>query len=117
VPNAKAQKNFTDPQSRIMKSKDGFVEPYNAQAAVDAEALIIAAQDVTQSAIDCGQLRRHGEACAGAPSFDAGTSGHTLDRSRESDSSPIPADARLLHSLPSVPTSQYLTDAVCPAHP
>jgi len=55
-PDAKAQKNFTDPQSRIMKSKDGFVQAYNAQAAVDAEAQIIVAQDVTQSAVDCSQL-------------------------------------------------------------
>ena len=54
-PDAKAQKNFTDPQSRIMKSKDGFVQAYNAQAAVDAAAQIVA-QDVTQSAVDCGQL-------------------------------------------------------------
>jgi transposase len=56
VPDAKAQKNFTDPQSRIMKSKDGFVQAYDAQAAVDAEAQIIVAQDVTQSAVDCGQM-------------------------------------------------------------
>ena len=55
-PDAKAQKNFTDPQSRIMKSKDGFVQAYNAQAAVDAEAQIIVAQDVTQCAVDCAQL-------------------------------------------------------------
>jgi transposase len=55
-PDAKAQKNFTDPESRIMKSKDGFVQAYNAQAAVDAEAQIIVAHDVTQSAVDCGQL-------------------------------------------------------------
>src|SRR5438105_11679639 len=55
-PDAKAQKNFTDPQSRIMKSKDGFVQAYNAQAAVDAEAQIIVAHDVTQSAVDCAQL-------------------------------------------------------------
>jgi transposase len=55
-PDAKAQKNFTDPESRIMKSKDGYVQAYNAQAAVDAEAQIIVAQDVTQSAVDCGQL-------------------------------------------------------------
>lgn len=55
-PEAKAQKNFTDPESRIMKSKDGFVQAYNAQAAVDAQAQIIVAQDVTQSPIDCGQL-------------------------------------------------------------
>src|SRR6202163_4982021 len=55
-PDAKAQKNFTDPQSRIMKSKDGFVQAYNAQAAVDAEAQIIVAHDVTQRPVDCGQL-------------------------------------------------------------
>jgi transposase len=55
-PDAKAQKNFTDPESRIMKSKDGFVQAYNAQAAVDAKAQIIVAQDVTQSPVDCGQL-------------------------------------------------------------
>src|SRR6516225_3140675 len=47
TPDAKAQKNFTDPQSRVMKSKDGFVQAYNAQIAVDAEAQIIVAQDVT----------------------------------------------------------------------
>src|SRR6266699_2423698 len=40
-PNPKAQRNFTDPESRIMKSKDGFVQAYNAQAAVDAGAQII----------------------------------------------------------------------------
>src|SRR6202030_3804905 len=56
VPDAKAQKNFTDSQSRIMKSKDGFVQAYNAQIAVDSEAQIIVAQDVTQSAVDSGQL-------------------------------------------------------------
>src|SRR6266540_1715022 len=55
-PDAKAQKNFTDPDSRIMKNKDGFVQAYNAQAAVDAEAQIIVAQDVTQSAVDCAEL-------------------------------------------------------------
>src|SRR5258708_8541860 len=56
VPDAKAQKNFTDPQSRMMKSKDGFVQAYNAQAAVDGEGEGGVAQDVTQSPVDCGQL-------------------------------------------------------------
>ena len=51
-PDPKAQKNFTDPESRIMKSKDGFVQAYNAQAAVDGEAQIIVAQGVTQQAAD-----------------------------------------------------------------
>ena len=56
TPDPKAQKNFTDPQSRIMKSKDGFVQAYNAQIAVDSQAQIIVAQDVTQSPVDSGQL-------------------------------------------------------------
>jgi transposase len=55
-PDPKAQKNFTDPESRIMKAKDGFVQAYNAQAAVDAEAQIIVAQGVTQDANDKHQL-------------------------------------------------------------
>ena len=55
-PDPKAQKNFTDPESRIMKSKDGFVQAFNAQAAVDAEAQIIVAQAVTQEANDKRQL-------------------------------------------------------------
>src|ERR1700756_5340154 len=55
-PDAKAQKNFTDPESRIMKSKDGFVQAYNAQAAGDAQAQIIVAHDLTQCGNDQGQL-------------------------------------------------------------
>jgi hypothetical protein len=39
-----------------MKSKDGFVQAYNAQSAVDGEAQIIVAHDVTQSGVDRGQL-------------------------------------------------------------
>src|ERR1700758_476863 len=56
TPEPKAQKNFTDPESRIMKSKDGFVQAYNAHIVVDSAAQIIVAQDVTQSAADSGQL-------------------------------------------------------------
>jgi hypothetical protein len=39
-----------------MKSKDGFIQGYNAQAAVDRTAQIIVAHDVTQSAADSSQL-------------------------------------------------------------
>jgi transposase len=56
TPEPKAQKNFTDPESRIMKSKDGFVQAYNAQIVVDSQAQIIVAQDVTQNPTDSGQL-------------------------------------------------------------
>jgi Transposase DDE domain/Transposase domain (DUF772) len=48
-PAPKAQRNFTDPQSRIMKSKDGFIQGYNAQAAVDAASQVIVAHDLGTS--------------------------------------------------------------------
>jgi transposase len=56
APPAKAQRNFTDPQSRIMKTKDGFIQGFNAQAAVDATAQVILAQAVTNQASDCPHL-------------------------------------------------------------
>lgn len=55
-PDPKAQKNFTDPDSRIMKTKDGFIQGYNAQAAVDSTAQVIVAHDLTQSTSDHGQF-------------------------------------------------------------
>src|SRR5260370_22712031 len=55
-PDPKAQSNFNDPESRIMKSKDGFVQAYNAQAAVDAGAQIIVAHELTQCGNDQRQL-------------------------------------------------------------
>jgi len=56
VPPEGAQRNFTDPESRIMKTKDGFIQGYNAQAAVDAESQVIVARGLTQAATDVGQL-------------------------------------------------------------
>jgi transposase len=55
-PDGKAQRNFTDPESRILKSKDGFIQGYNAQAAVDGEAQVIVAHAITQSTSDQDQL-------------------------------------------------------------
>lgn len=56
APKAKAQRNFTDPDSRIMKSGNGFVQAYNAQAAVDGEAQVIVAQSLSNCASDAQQL-------------------------------------------------------------
>ena len=52
TPEDKAQRNFTDPQSRIMKTGNGFEQCYNAQAAVDAKNQIIVAQHVTSASND-----------------------------------------------------------------
>ena len=56
-PEAKAQENFTDPDSRIMKRAGGGFDPsYNAQTAVDDTAHIIVAAELGNNAADCGQL-------------------------------------------------------------
>jgi transposase len=54
-PDPKAQYNFTDPESRIMKGPDGFVQAYNVQVAVDERHLIVG-QSVTQETNDKKQL-------------------------------------------------------------
>jgi transposase len=54
-PKPKAQYNFTDPESRIMKGPDGFVQAYNVQIAVD-ELQLIVGQAVTQDTHDKQQL-------------------------------------------------------------
>ena len=54
-PDPKAQYNFTDPESRIMKGPDGFVQAYNAQLAVNEQQLIVG-QAVTQDTNDKKQL-------------------------------------------------------------
>jgi transposase len=54
-PDPNAQYNFTDPESRIMKGPDGFVQAYNAQVAVD-DLQFIVGQAVTQETNDKKQL-------------------------------------------------------------
>ena len=56
APEPKAQRNFTDPESRILKTKDGYIQGYNAQAAVDAQAQIIVAQTLTNNGSDQAQF-------------------------------------------------------------
>jgi Transposase domain (DUF772)/Transposase DDE domain len=56
-PAPKAQDNFTDPDSRIMKTRAGFEQCYNAQTAVDAHAQIIVAAKLSNCTADSGQLK------------------------------------------------------------
>ena len=57
-PEPTAQRNFTDPESRIMKdgATQEFVQAYNAQAVVDSHAQVIVVAAVTQEANDKKQL-------------------------------------------------------------
>ena len=56
VPKENAQKNFTDPDSQMMKTADGFMQAYNCQAAVDADSQVIVAQQVAPNGSDMHQL-------------------------------------------------------------
>ena len=53
--NPEAKANVTDPDSRIMKTRKGYVQGLNAQAVVTTEQIIVA-EDVTQDANDQQQL-------------------------------------------------------------
>lgn len=57
-PDPKKQRNFTDPESRIMPVSGGkdFVQGYNCQAAVDKETQVIVAAHVTQATNDKQQV-------------------------------------------------------------
>lgn len=56
-PKDKDQYNFTDPESRILKGAEGFVQGFNAQAAVEPDLQLIVGQTVTQAANDKQQLQ------------------------------------------------------------
>jgi transposase len=56
-PPDKAQRNFTDPDSRILPHQGGVVQGYNAQIAVDSAHQIIISQRVQTSPADCKALK------------------------------------------------------------
>jgi transposase len=57
-PKPKAQRNFTDPESRIMKTADGaFHQCYNGQAIVDSTAQVIVVAELSDQAPDARQLQ------------------------------------------------------------
>ena len=57
VVSERAQSNFTDPESRIMHTPDGFQQCYNVQVAVDAESQVVVACEVSRAPPDVQRLR------------------------------------------------------------
>ena len=72
TPHPKAQRNFTDADSRIMKNNTGYLQAYNAQIVVDARSQVIVAEALTNQAPDVEHfaplLRRTVDNCGAAPS-------------------------------------------------
>lgn len=56
TPHPKAQRNFTDPDSRIMKNNTGYLQGYNAQIVADDESQVIVAAALTNQAPDAEHL-------------------------------------------------------------
>jgi len=56
VPKDKAQLNFTDRDSRMMKTSGGYIQGYNCQAAADADSHVIVAQKVAPNGSDMHEL-------------------------------------------------------------
>jgi len=71
TPKDKAQRNLTDPESRIQKTRDGFIQGYNAQAVVDDAHQVIVAQALTNQPPDVEHfeplMRRAVEGCGRPP--------------------------------------------------
>ena len=55
-PAGKTQRNFTDPESRLMRTERTYEQGYNCQAAVDAESQVIVARRVGNQQKDEGEL-------------------------------------------------------------
>ena len=57
APKPTAQRNFTDPESKIMKTSDGsYHQCYSGQAIVDEKAQVIVVAERSDEAADAGQL-------------------------------------------------------------
>jgi transposase len=118
APKPTAQRNFTDPESKIMKTSDGaFHQCFNAQAVVDSHAQVILAADATDEAPDARQLEPaleqlegnleaiEGELPEGAALLgDAGYfSEHNVEITTEHGLDPHLATGRFKHSEPQPP--------------
>jgi len=105
-PEPSAQRNFTDPESRIQKTSDGFIQGYNAQIAVDGHAQVIVAHQVAQASSDVAHLvpliQAAGETLGQKPKQVLADAGYWSESNvwemRKSDIDPYIPPGRMKHS-------------------
>jgi transposase len=118
APKPTAQRNFTDPESKIMKTSDGaYHQCFNGQAIVDSETQVIVAADAFDMAADCplldpmlDQLKENLAAIDAALPADAeltADSGyfaeHNVQAAADHDLDPYIATQRFKHDEPPPP--------------
>lgn len=121
-PQAKDQVNFTDDQSRIMPSSEGFVQAYNAQAAVDIDTHLIVENHITQQSNDKQEVEptlkglKEAEAHLGKAEgllADAGYfSADNVNHCEAAEVTPYISDHREQHNLPW--DERFKTPPPCP---
>jgi transposase len=125
TPRAKAQRSFTDPDARMMKTNRGFAYAYNAQAAADEFSQIILASYVTQAPTDVNQLLAMLErinlalaaAGLGTPKRTLADAGYcstaNIDKAADHDHDVLVATGRLKHNetVPDAPRGRIPNSA------
>lgn len=109
-PRDKDQVNFTDEESRIMPSSEGFVQAYNAQAAVDIDSHLIVENHLTQQPNDKQEIEptlkqlKEVEGCLGKPDGLLADTGYfsagNVKRCEANEITPYISDSRERHNLP-----------------
>jgi IS5 family transposase len=111
TPAPKAQRNFTDPESRIQKTADGFIQGYTAVLAVDETAQVIVAQHVTPRGPEVQELlpavdmieRLLGERPDQVVADAGYWSEHNVERLEAKGIDPYLARGRMKHGEPALP--------------
>ena len=98
-PSPKAQRNFTDPGSHVMKCGNGYIQGYNAQAAVDSKHQVIVAIGVSNQAPDVEHLVPMLERIEAS----TGTCPRRSLRMRATGARPTPRPAAIGASMPTSP--------------
>jgi len=104
TPGPSDQINFTDPTSRIMQTKDGFQQAYNAQASVETDSRLIVGPRVTNACNDKNQLgpdlvaaRAHVQPTTAL--IDSGFAGEAAIKAAETDPEGNPSGVRILAAM------------------